>query len=223
MSKDDKMLDTSPQVTPPKKINKMLVGLVVGVLAVGVGYFMVPKDEPAKHTSKEITTAAGTNKSMGDTLQDQKQIFERAESNKQGKSPNSSLGEEASTQDINDGDNHGHSHRPSPSSSTSQGYSSTSINSTTRSEPAPTKVSPVERYQEQKELQDLQKRDQFNDARKQADLAAHGSPIFFSSVTDGTKPKDDAQAKTTAQSANDYYNNYADKEYITVIGNGGGR
>lgn len=202
-------LDLEPVSEKPKKVNPVLVGMVVIALGGVLGWtlFSGGDDTPSQSTQEQTSNNVNTVSVSEDIRQ-----LEAANVNNQ---KNSNF--KATVMEEHD-HNHDHEHGDVTTDGHSHSHGNISSNRSSQAQ-AP---APIQLTDEEKEaLADAKEARSEEKARvktrQKEDLDGSRSPIFFSITKPNQEMKETKKEHAQPTNANDYYNNYSKDDYISVV------
>lgn len=210
----EEKINLDPTNKPPRKINRILLGGVTGLIILGIAYLSLPGSDSKPAETKNETQVSQVN--LGSTLANSEEIARRNADNKSNKNAGQQGQNGANSNAIVQADNHDHSNALSTNQSgtISNGGSGQQV----ASAEAPAPLTPREKYEEEREARSWERQEKNSLVREAEDVQGQRSKIFFD------LPKKDKEETNKSSgnnsNVNDYYNNSTDSNYITVVGKG---
>ncbi len=215
-------INLEPTAEKPKKINKLIIGVLGFALVFGTAYFMSSSggDSDSK-SQKTQTESMDQSTSLSKSTVEQMKRDNEAASKKSlnGKdtnpsTPSTGQSAAASAGTVSQNTAYLESYADTErAASTSSRYTSTPS-----AAPAPVEVSPYEKFQTEKNKREWARSEQQEVDREKQDREAHKSNIFFTiQVADDGKTDKKAAEQPKPATVNDYYNSLGTDGYISIV------
>lgn len=206
-----KNLDLEPASEEPKKVNRLLIGSIVAALAGVLSFAIFSGGDDATVPSKKNNDSSNVN--TASVTSDQLKNLENSK-NQKSQDPNKAQTDE---HDHNDEDMHDHDHEHVHNHGDvhASGQSNQNVSVGNTQAPAPIVLSDEEKEAKEDAREARSEYKAKVKSRAKEDLEGSRSAIFFPLKQE----KKEAPTETTksVENANDYYNNHAKDNYISVV------
>lgn len=206
-------LDLEPASEEPKKVNRLLIGSIVAALAGVLSFAIFSGGDDATVPSKKNNDSSNVN--TASVTSDQLKNLENSK-NQKSQDPNKAQTDEHDHNDVDMHDHdHEHEHVHNHGDVHASGQSNQNVSVGNTQAPAPIVLSDEEKEAKEDAREARSEYKAKVKSRAKEDLEGSRSAIFFPLKQE----KKEAPAETTksVENANDYYNNHAKDNYISVV------
>lgn len=204
-------LDLEPASEEPKKVNRLLIGSIVAALAGVLSFAIFSGGDDTTVPSKKNNDSSNVN--TASVTSDQLKNLENSK-NQKSQDPNKAQTDEHDHNDV-DMHDHDHEHVHNHGDVHVSGQSNQNVSVGNTQAPAPIVLSDEEKEAKEDAREARSEYKAKVKSRAKEDLEGSRSAIFFPLKQE----KKEAPAETTksVENANDYYNNHAKDNYISVV------